>query len=103
MTRTSCDGSRGLLQAATVFLVGSLAIGDCSESFAQESESGEGAALQEIVVTAQKRAQSITDVGMSITAATGDQLEMLGITDTSQLAKLVPGFTFTQKIGRAHV
>ena len=97
MTRTSCDGSRGLLQAATVFLVGSLAMGDCSESFAQESESGEGAAaLQEIVVTAQKRAQSITDVGMSITAATGDQLEMLGITDTSQLAKLVPGFTFTQ-------
>jgi len=33
---------------------------------------------------------------MSITAATGDQLEMLGITDTSQLSKLVPGFTFTQ-------
>jgi outer membrane receptor protein involved in Fe transport len=33
---------------------------------------------------------------MSITAATGDQLVKLGVTDASQLAKLVPGFTFNE-------
>ena len=96
MTGRCCDTGRCLLHSTTIFLVGALAIGDCSESFAQQSGSDDGAAIQEIVVTAQKRAQSINDVGMSITAATGDQLKMLGITDTSQLAKLVPGFTFTQ-------
>jgi outer membrane receptor protein involved in Fe transport len=33
-------------------------------------------------------------VPLSITAASGDQLTRLGITDTSQLEKIVPGFTF---------
>ena len=48
----------------------------------------------EIVVTAQKRQESINKVGMSITAATGDQLVKLGVTDTAQLAKIIPGFRF---------
>jgi iron complex outermembrane recepter protein len=50
--------------------------------------------LAEIVVTAQKRSEKINDVPISITAATGEQLQSLGITDTSQLTKLVPGFTY---------
>src|SRR3546814_21010678 len=33
---------------------------------------------------------------MSITAASGEQLAKQGITDTAQLAKLVPGFTYQQ-------
>jgi iron complex outermembrane receptor protein len=49
--------------------------------------------LDEIVVTAQKRSQSINDVPMSITAATGEALLEHGITDTADLGKLVPGFT----------
>lgn len=52
--------------------------------------------LGEIVVTAQKRSESINSVGMSITAATGVQLTELGITTTAQLTKLVPGFTYTE-------
>ncbi len=50
----------------------------------------------DIVVTAQKREESINDVGMSIQAATGDQLLQLGITETSQLDRIVPGFSATQ-------
>jgi iron complex outermembrane receptor protein len=50
-------------------------------------------ALAEIIVTAQKRAQSINDVPMSITAITGDVLAQQGIRDTADLAKIVPGFT----------
>ena len=34
--------------------------------------------LEEVVVTAQKRAQNIQDVALSITAFTGDQMEALG-------------------------
>ncbi|MBN9559062.1 MAG: TonB-dependent receptor [Alphaproteobacteria bacterium] len=51
--------------------------------------------IETVVVTAQKVSQNINDVGMSITAASGDELTKLGITDTSQLVKVVPGFNYT--------
>ncbi|NHN36526.1 TonB-dependent receptor [Pseudomaricurvus alcaniphilus] len=54
------------------------------------------AALEEVIVTAQKREQSINDVGMTISAASGDQLMAQGVTDTSDLAKIVPGFNATE-------
>jgi outer membrane receptor protein involved in Fe transport len=52
-------------------------------------------AVTEVVVTAQKRQENAQNVGMSIQAASGEQLTKLGITDTSQLQKIVPGFLFT--------
>jgi iron complex outermembrane receptor protein len=65
--------------------------------FAQSSSAAPLAAsdagLAEIVVTAEKRSERVQDVPMSITAATGAELQSLGITDTSQLEKLVPGFS----------
>jgi iron complex outermembrane receptor protein len=51
--------------------------------------------IGEIIVTAQKREQSINDIGMSITAATGDQLADRGITGPEDLGKIVPGFVYT--------
>ena len=48
----------------------------------------------EIVVTAQKREQSINQVPLSITAVSGDALTQRGITSTADLAKVVPGFVF---------
>ena len=52
----------------------------------------------DIIVTAQKRAQSINSVGLTIQAASGEQLLSRGIAGPSDLAKLVPGFTYTQSI-----
>jgi iron complex outermembrane receptor protein len=49
-------------------------------------------AIEEIVVTAQKREENINEVGMSVQAATGDQLNDLRITDTADLYKVVTGF-----------
>ncbi|WP_293675897.1 TonB-dependent receptor [uncultured Phenylobacterium sp.] len=51
--------------------------------------------VEEIVVTAQKREESINTVPMSVQAATGERLTELGITDTSQLTKIAPGFSYT--------
>lgn len=48
----------------------------------------------DIIVTAQKRSERINDVPLSITAATREDLARGGVTDTSQLVKLVPGFTY---------
>lgn len=52
--------------------------------------------LGDIVVTAQKREQAINDVPLSITAASGATLANQGITDVSQLTKIVPGFNYTE-------
>jgi len=60
-----------------------------------EDDSGQ-AVIAEIIVTAQKRSENIQDVPISITAVTRDQLINAGVTDTSQLSKLVPGFTYQQ-------
>ena len=49
--------------------------------------------LEVVVVTANKRRQSINSVPLSITAIRGDQLIEKGVTSTADLAKMVPGFT----------
>jgi outer membrane receptor protein involved in Fe transport len=58
----------------------------------QEARSDRQFLIEEIVVTAQKREESIHEVGMSIQAATGERLHELGITETSELFKVVTGF-----------
>lgn len=50
----------------------------------------------EIIVTATKRAESVNDVPMSIVAASGDALAAAGVDGADDLAKIVPGFVFTQ-------
>lgn len=56
------------------------------------------AQADDIIVTAQKREQNIQDVGASITAVSGDKLIEFGIVDTSQLTKIVPGFSYTTTV-----
>ena len=53
------------------------------------------AVLEEITVTAQKREQNLSDVGISVTAFSGDQLKALGVTNTEQLDDQVPGLMVT--------
>lgn len=47
--------------------------------------------LEEVVVTAQKREQALSDVGISINVLTGDQLDRLGWTDSTKVAALASG------------
>ncbi len=58
---------------------------------AEAADASEG----EIIVTAQKRSQSIQDVGMSIQAIAGDQLAERGVTTPADLGKIVPGLSVT--------
>ena len=57
--------------------------------------SAANAQLEEVIVTAQKRAQTANDLGISVSAFTGDTLSDLGVVDTGDIAALTPGFTFT--------
>jgi len=49
--------------------------------------------LEEVVVTAQKRAESVQDVPIAINAIVGDQLDALGVHDTDDLVTLFPNLT----------
>jgi iron complex outermembrane receptor protein len=60
------------------------------------SRENEGQSLDEIVVTAQKREQKLSDVGLTIAAPGEEQLQTEGVTDIATLAKVVPGFTATE-------
>ncbi len=51
--------------------------------------------LEEIVVTAQKRQQSMQDVGISVTAFSGNMLRELGITTSTDLVTMTPGLNYT--------
>jgi iron complex outermembrane recepter protein len=61
-------------------------------AYAQNAESDDGA-LDEIVVTAQKRTEKLIDVPISITAISADQLEARGSKNVRDLAFSVPNFT----------
>ncbi len=55
--------------------------------------------LEEIVVTAQKRAQNVNDVSIAITAFSGDQLDTLGIESSTELIAFSPGVSLAGDIG----
>lgn len=54
-------------------------------AFAQDSP------IEEIIVTAQKREQSLQDVPIAITAFSADDLDALGSTSLDQLVEFIPG------------
>lgn len=49
------------------------------------------AVLEEITVTAQKREQSLQDVGIAVSAFTGDQMSALGVSQSHDIAAFTPG------------
>lgn len=53
------------------------------------------AGVNDIIVTAQKREQSINRVGLTIQAMGADELQNRGIRGAEDLVRAVPGFTFT--------
>lgn len=61
-------------------------------SLAQDAASQEG--VGEIVVTAQRRAERVQDVPISITALSDEDLKRAGVSDVSRLEQVTPGFTF---------
>jgi outer membrane receptor protein involved in Fe transport len=58
----------------------------------------QNAQIGDIIVTANKRAQSINDVGVTIQAADASVLSDRGIGSPADLGKLVPGFTYTESL-----
>jgi iron complex outermembrane receptor protein len=72
-----------------------------SAAFAQQVQrsADESGAAGEIVVTAQRRQQSVTEVPLSIQAMTGEQLEKSGVRDLTSLRQITPGLTTSSDSG----
>jgi iron complex outermembrane receptor protein len=83
-----------LLSAATV-LAGS------AEILAAEAE--EIFQLEEIIITAQKREQSLQDVGIAISAFDGDMLEAMGVGNSNEIAAKTPNLNIVSPIGEGSV
>ncbi|MBW8811805.1 MAG: TonB-dependent receptor [Caulobacterales bacterium] len=60
----------------------------------------EAIGLEEVVVTAQKRAENLQDVPAAVSAITGSQLAARGVTETSDLMGTVPSLQVTTPYGR---
>ncbi len=59
--------------------------------------------LEEVVVTAQKREQNLQDVGVSVSAFTGDQVRTLGWSSSEDVAAQTPGLIATSFSGDSSV
>jgi outer membrane receptor protein involved in Fe transport len=71
-----------------------------AESPAEEDSAGtsQQGGLAEIVVTAQKRSESINKVGLAISALSGDTLKDLNIHSVQDLTQVVPGLTYAASL-----
>jgi iron complex outermembrane recepter protein len=60
-----------------------------------DSGAASAPALQEIVVTAQKRSENLQDVPIALSALSAESLANKGIVGTADLAAVIPGFSYS--------
>ena len=61
---------------------------------AQDDDSDDGQVIEEVIVTAEKRAENILEVPVTMTAFSAQSIEELGMTNNDDLEQLVPGLQF---------
>ena len=66
-------------------IIAAISMASTPAALAQDDEG----ALEEIVVTATRRAESLQDVGISVTAFSGDQIDRMNVSDSTDLLSRV--------------
>jgi iron complex outermembrane receptor protein len=94
MARNSVEYVRGALLACTAMTMGAVV---ATPALAQSSVDGDG--LDVIIVTAQKREQSLQDVPIAVTAITADALAANRVQNVIDLSSLAPGMTVYPSAG----
>ena len=79
----------GYLLTSALALVLAVAVFNVTPAFAQSEE----LVLEEVIVTATKRAESLQDVPISVAALTGETISNMNIRNLEDLATYVPNFS----------
>ncbi len=80
---------------AAILSSSGMGVGISHAATATDTSASDSDAIQEIVVTAQRRNESIQDVPITIQAITGDQLKQLNIQTFDDLLRYTPNVTFS--------
>lgn len=90
MTRNNhCPGLAALFAAGAAAIVPQAAWAQSADEARANPDGG----LAEIVVTAQRRSQSVQDVPIAIAALSGEQLSEAGVRDPRDLTLLIPSLS----------
>jgi iron complex outermembrane receptor protein len=85
----------------SLLLLGSVVLGAVAPSFAQ-TETNQQTQLEEVVVTAQRRSESLQKVPISVDAITGTQLQTMGASSSEDLS-LIPSIVFNEGLGGGQI
>jgi outer membrane receptor protein involved in Fe transport len=88
----------GALLLSAMLFAPLFAHADVEASSATAAPAAAPEALEELVVTAQKRVQNVNDVGLSIAVLGSDALRERHISSLADLASAVPGLSYTQSV-----
>lgn len=77
--------------------IGSIAFGTVLS--AEEQEKANSLALEEVIVTATKRAESVQDIPISVGVVTGELISDFDVKDVGDLQSFVPGFQVQKTFG----
>lgn len=92
-TQSTSDDDAAPSEAESAEVVDTIPV---AESAQREPAGRRGRVLEEIIVTAQKREQSLADVPISVSAITGDKLRDAGIENLSDLSEYAPNFKLVE-------
>jgi iron complex outermembrane receptor protein len=92
--RIAGTSARPRIAALAGLALGALAGRGGASHAAEASPAAEVAELEEVVVTARRREESLQDTPVAVTVVTGDMLEQMQIQGTTDLDKIVPNLQF---------
>jgi iron complex outermembrane receptor protein len=95
-TRTTARVGRSAAALASGLAMLAATPTDASAADGPSAGGPAGGGLDEIVVTARKRAETLQEVPLSVTAFTSERLQDLNLTDLGSIQRFTPGLSFEQ-------
>ena len=87
-----CRLRDALVCGASAIVIGALATGP---ALAQEASGSSSNMIEELVVTAEKREQSLQDVPVAVSAYTSEKRDVLGVNSVEDIARITPSVSYT--------
>jgi iron complex outermembrane receptor protein len=94
---------RGTAIGLTAFCMASVAAAQDAPRTAPEQAAADAGTTGEIIVTAQKRSESVQKIPLAVSAIGGDSLQQRGATGLSALGQVVPGLNVSEQVGQARL